>query len=131
VYTAKWEVPLSARLGRYRFVITAKRYRIRSEPFTMSPSRALEAKLVTSGNGRAFVQLEYPKPVVNVDLTYRPGIASGGTASFRVNDKPTNVKSRKGGLALRGRPGDEVALPAGAARDRYGNRTKNALGFSL
>jgi hypothetical protein len=85
---------------------------------------------VTSGNGRAFVQLEYPKPVVNVDLTYRPGLASGGVGRFRVNDKSAKVASRKSGLVLHGRAGSEVALPAGAARDRYGNRTRNALGFS-
>ncbi|MEX2458214.1 MAG: neutral/alkaline non-lysosomal ceramidase N-terminal domain-containing protein, partial [Actinomycetota bacterium] len=34
-YTAEWHVPAGTRSGSYRFVITAKRYRVASRPFTV------------------------------------------------------------------------------------------------
>jgi neutral ceramidase len=71
VYTAKWEVPLSARTGNYRFVITAKKYHLSSKPFRVAASHSLTASTV---DGK--LKLAYPKPVVNVDLTYRPEFAS-------------------------------------------------------
>ena len=132
VYTAKWEVPLSTPLGTYRFVVTGKKYKLASKPFRVVPSGGLEARLVSKTAGRAVVALDYPTPVVNVDLTYRPASASGGVALFRVNDKLVRVKVSRGGrFVVRGRAGDEVRLPAGAGRDAYGNRTSKALGFSL
>jgi neutral ceramidase len=132
VYTAKWEVPLSAKLGTYRFVVTANRYSIRSEPFSIKPASNLKARLVSKSPGRAVVELAYPEPVVNVDLTYRPDAAAGGVARFRVNDRIEQVRVRRGRrFVVRGRPGDEVRLPAGAGRDSYGNTTANVLGVSL
>jgi hypothetical protein len=133
VYTAKWEVPLSARLTTtYRFVVHGKKYTLASKPFKLKPAADLEARLVSKSPGRAVVQLAYPTPVVNVDLTYRPAAAAGGVAAFRVNDKLVRVKVARGGrFVIHGRPGDEVHLPAGAGRDRFGNRTSNAFGVSL
>ena len=63
----RWEVPLSQKPGRYRFVVTAKKYHLSSKPFKVSPSRHLKLD-----NGR----LAYPQPVVNHDITYRPAFAS-------------------------------------------------------
>ncbi|MFL5895259.1 MAG: neutral/alkaline non-lysosomal ceramidase N-terminal domain-containing protein [Thermoleophilaceae bacterium] len=132
VYTARWEVPLGAKLGSYRFVVTANRYHVASKPFKLAPSGALTSKLLSKANGRAVVQLAYPQPVPNEDLTYRPGVASGGVAKFVLNDKLRTVKVTRGGrFVVTGRPGDAVRLPAGAGRDRFGNRTQNVLGFSL
>jgi hypothetical protein len=122
VYTAKWEVPLSAQPGSYRFVVTAKKYQLSSKAFTVAPSEALDAK-VTDG----VVRLAYPQPVVNVDITYRPEFASGGgNARFLVDGKPRLVKASKAGrFSLPA--GAKVELPAGAARDRYGNRNDKPL----
>jgi neutral ceramidase len=131
VYTAKWEVPLSAQKGRYRFKVTANKYGLTSDAFKIAPSTALEARLVKKGGGQATVELAYPQPVTNVDLTYRPAAASGGAATFRINGRNRLVKVKRGRFVLKLRAGDEVALPAGAGRDRYGNKTNNALGFSL
>jgi neutral ceramidase len=121
LYTAKWEVPLSAQPGNYRFVVSAKKYQLSSKAFAVAPSQALEAK-----QADGVVRLAYPKPVVNVDITYRPEFASGGgTARFLVDGKPRVVKATKGG-GFRFPAGTKVELPAGAARDRYGNTNGNA-----
>src|SRR5206468_2868321 len=76
-YSARWEAPLSAPLGRYRFVVTANHYRVVSRAFVVSPSRSLTVTRV-SGRGPAQIALAYPAPVTNVDLTARPTRAYGG-----------------------------------------------------
>lgn len=77
-YTAKWEVPLSQKTGRYRFVITAKKYHLASKPFRVTVSSRLKLE-----NGK----LAYPEAVVNEDLTYRPKYAS---RTRRVNGRLTD-----------------------------------------
>jgi len=67
LYDARWEVPLSQAPGSYRFVVTAKKYKLASKPFAVSPDTSL-----TVADGK----LAYPQPVVNVDITYRPKYAS-------------------------------------------------------
>ena len=37
-YTARWEPALSAPTGRYRFVVTARRYRLVSRSFRLRPA---------------------------------------------------------------------------------------------
>ena len=50
---------------------------------------------------------------------------------FRVNDRIKQVRVKRGGrFVAPGRRGDEVRVPAGAARDAYGNSNSNAVGFS-
>jgi len=41
LYHAHWEVPLGAAAGRYRFVIPANRYGLKSRPFAVRRSRGL------------------------------------------------------------------------------------------
>jgi len=38
VYDAHWQVPRKAREGRYRFKVTANRYRLRSKRFAVDPA---------------------------------------------------------------------------------------------
>src|SRR3954469_13650080 len=61
-YTARWEVPLSARIGRYRFVVTANRYRAVSAPFAVHPTTAIKVQPVPGG-----VVLAYPPANNSVD----------------------------------------------------------------
>jgi neutral ceramidase len=68
-YSVEWEVPLSAPTGSYRFRVTAQRYALTSQPFTVTPSTALK---VVDG------RLEYPPAQTNVDLTARPKYAKPG-----------------------------------------------------
>lgn len=67
-YTASWEIPRSAALGSYRFVVTGNHYRLVSSAFTVTAATTLSVQ------GK---QVRYPDAVVNVDLTYRPGTADG------------------------------------------------------
>jgi hypothetical protein len=105
-YTAEWQVPIAAALGRYRFAVTARRYRLVSKPFRVSPSRALVVHPL--GGGR--VTLDYPAVDPMADLTERPAHAHGGTV-LKVR--------RRSGTVFTLAPGTRI--PAGAARDRYGN----------
>ena len=107
VHDVQWEVPRHAPAGRYRLVVTAKQYRLESEPFVVRPATSLE--LVQD---RRSVSLLYPAAETNVDLTHRPR-----TAPLR------SVRFGRRTLRVNGRP--VAKLPAGAtatgATDRWGN----------
>ena len=65
-YEAHWEPSFKQRTGRHRFLITAKRYRLKSKRFAVRPARRLQV----DGD-----RLRYPQPVENRDLTWRPARA--------------------------------------------------------
>jgi neutral ceramidase len=111
-YSAEWQVPLAQRVGRYRFVVTANRYRLASRSFRVRPSNALIVKAL--GGGR--VSLSYPPVDALADLTSRPAHPDGGQVA--------GVR-RRGGHVFKLPAG--AAVPKGAARDRYGNRNGAAL----
>lgn len=67
-YSAQWEVPRDAALGRYRFVVTGNHYRIMSSAFSVVPATTLSVQGTS---------VRYPDPIVNTDLTYRPLVADG------------------------------------------------------
>lgn len=94
LYTAEWQVPVGVRLGKYRFVVTANKYKLTSKPFAVVRSTAL--KLSDAGPGR--VAVKYPPVDILKDLTSR------------------RPKAR---ADLTVKPGQTIA--AGKARDRYGN----------
>ncbi len=125
-YTAQWEVPRSAPAGPYRLVVTAARYRLESTPFVVAPARTLHLE---ANDGT--VGLHYPDAVVDADLTTRPRRAGGGRITFVGADGTRRrVRIRRTGNApvpagLRA----PVRVPAGGARDRYGNTT--AAAFTL
>jgi hypothetical protein len=139
VYSAEWEVPLSAPRGTYRFVVHANGYRLESSSFRVVPSDALTVLRADASPGHVAVALAYPAPEVHedvgtpppdatADLTTRPKTASAGTVTFLVNDRPVTVRVRQGGrFEVPAGPGDGVTLRAGAGRDRYGNLTGNDL----
>jgi hypothetical protein len=121
-YDAEWEVPRDATLGRYRFVVTANRYKLTSAPFGVAPSRALTVERVPGG-----VALAYPPARENVDLTDRPRYATGGRVTFLVDGRRR--------VTVRHIRGTVFALPAGGtvevrpdeARDLDGNTNTNPL----
>jgi neutral ceramidase len=73
-YETIWEPPINAPAGRYRFLVTANRYRLASERFAVRPASGLEV----SRDG-ARPKLLYPPAVENVDLAWRPA----GTTDLR------------------------------------------------
>ena len=114
-YLARWEVPLSARRGRYRFLVTAKRYRLTSRTFRVRAAALIHA---VARGGRLL--LRYPHAVIDQDWTYRPSFAAGGAVTFLVDGRRFVVhESRARMFAIPA--GAHVVVPAGGARDRYGN----------
>jgi neutral ceramidase len=115
--TATWQVPLDAVVGRYRFVVTATRYRLVSSAFAVGPSRRLVATVKRSGSAST-ITLAYPPPVVNADLTSWPAAVTDGVVDAVVGGAKRRVVIRRGRAVVRS---GVVRVPAGAARDRYGN----------
>ena len=132
-------MPLGARTGRYRFVVTANRYRIASRSFHVRANPELTAVRVPADAGFVGIHLTYPPAIEHeavgdpagddtADLTYRPPFSRAGKARFLVNGNPVRVRARRGGLyEVRAGAGTVVVLRPGAARDRFGNRNGNAL----
>ncbi len=130
-YRALWEVPLDAAPGAYRFVVTAKRYRVVSRPFRVRRGAALTARPVRAPRGRAAFVLTYPTAQPYIDLTYRPATAAGGAAVVRVDGRKVVVRARRDGTFVLWAPaGSRVVVPARAARDRFGNVNARRLMFT-
>jgi neutral ceramidase len=130
-YAARWEAPLDTRLGRYRFRVTGNRYRLVSRPFRVRPSRQLTPTVARSRPGGAMIALAYPEPIENRDLTWRPPRAAGGRIVMRLDGQRVVVGTDERLFDIAARPGAEVVIRPGAARDRHGNRNARALRFRL
>jgi neutral ceramidase len=117
-YEATWEVPLTVPAGIYRLRVTAARYALSSTRFRVVPATSLAA--VARGGG---VRIAYPEPVVDVDLTARPAAANGGAVSYIAGGRRHTLRRRRG-TAFAVPAG--ATIPAGGARDRYGNRSAAA-----
>ena len=121
-YVARWRVPLSARRGTYRMVVTAKRYRLASPRFRVLANRRLKLRQLPATGGRVAVAIDYPPLRRDRDLTYRPRAADGGSVRFRVAGKSVLVRRSRGSVFSVGAPaGSPVSVPGFGARDRYGN----------
>jgi neutral ceramidase len=119
-YTATWEPPYTTPTGSYRFVITARRYRLVSRSFRLGPARNLT--VASEGTaGTTFVRLVYPPVRENEDLTFRPAHASNGTVTARVGAKAVKVRIVRGVARI---PTQGQSLSKIQARDRYGNSAK-------
>ncbi|HET8959869.1 neutral/alkaline non-lysosomal ceramidase N-terminal domain-containing protein [Nocardioides sp.] len=130
-YTARWEVPLDAGPGRYRFVVTAKRYRLASATFPVARGSLLSVRPVRAHAGRAAFTLAYPRPEPYADLTWRPQVARGSSVTVRVAGELVRVSpSRRGIFEVAAPPGSRVVVPAGTVGDPYGNRTRRRAAFT-
>ena len=127
-YTALWEAPRGAAPGRYRFAVRANRYQLHSKGFALRPSKSLLARQVRRRGAKVVIELRYPAPVENRDLTWRPRVAPGRRTRVRIGDRRVTVRAgRDGRFRIKAPRGSEVVVPAGAARDHYGNRNGNRL----
>ncbi len=95
-YTASWEVPRTARRGVYRLSVRAKRYRLDSRRFRIRRSEALRLEQAPAAPGRVAVRLRFPAARRDVDTTYRPSFASGGTVEFLVNGRLRKARRKRG-----------------------------------
>jgi neutral ceramidase len=118
-YETQWQVPLSAAVGTYRFVVTANRYRVSSTPFRVSPSTALTVRPA----GPHKVTLDYPGVDPATDLTARPVHADGGRIDALRGRHVYRIRRLRGPVFSLP-PGARIR--PGAARDLYGNRNSNA-----
>jgi neutral ceramidase len=118
-YRAAWEPPVSAPAGRYRFLVTASRYRLTSRPFALGPLRRLRAALTRTGR-RVVVRLLYPAAVPERDFTARPRAGASGTATLRVGGRHRTVRIRHGRATLHASRTQSIRVLSG--RDGLGNR---------
>jgi hypothetical protein len=103
-------------------VVSAKRYRLESQPFSVTPTRALTLRPVAAPAGRVAVALGYPAARELADFTDRPDMVRGGAVAFRVGGRTVRVRRARGGVFSVAAPGSAaVAVSPGAAHDRYGN----------
>jgi hypothetical protein len=120
-YRAQWEVPLAATPGHYRFLVTAKLYKLASHPFTVGIGA-----LLTPTASALTVQLAYPQAFLLNDWTFRPLLASGGSIKFLVDGRRRIVRERTASN-FPIPAGTSVSIPAGGAHDRYGNTNPSSI----
>jgi hypothetical protein len=127
-YTLDWEIPLDAATGRYRFVITATRYRLTSATFKVTRFSLLRISPVPAAPGRVAVSLSYPRADPISDLTTRPANASGGLVTFKVNGRRITARSKNGTrFSVPAPAGASVTIASGGARDRWGNANSGSV----
>ena len=121
-HSVAWEIPLNAPRGTYRFVVTAKRYRLTSRTFRVTGNGALKVVRIPARPGRVAVGLEYPGARRDVDLTHRPQYARGGVVRFRVGNRTVRVRRKKGRFfSVKVPAGAGVRVEARGARDLFHN----------
>lgn len=119
-YSAQWQVPIDARTGSYRFVVTANRYGLTSQPFRVSPATSLKARIVGISGHLARVALDYPPLEDASDLVSHPASASGGRVVADVAKHRVTAVARRGDITV---PlGRATTLTILSATDRWGNR---------
>jgi neutral ceramidase len=119
-HSAEWQVPIDARVGTYRFVVTANRYGLRSNPFAVSRATSLRARIVSVARHRARVALDYPPLDDAADLVSHPQSASGGRVGADVAGRRVVATARRGDVTV---PlGRAMTLTVLSATDRWGNR---------
>ena len=126
-HAVQWEIPRNAPRGRYRLLVTGKRYTLASHPFRVS-ARPLVLVAVPTRPGSLGVGLKYPGAVRDQDLTHRPVYARGGVVRFRVGGRTVTVRrSKTRFFSVKAPPGVPVSVPARGARDLPGNFNASAL----
>jgi neutral ceramidase len=130
-YTVEWEVPLSQVAGSYRLLVTATHYTLTSTAFAVAPNHDLQLAPAPEPAGRMGVGLSYPPANPLTDLTSRPTSVPAGSVGFLVNGQTVTGGHRAGDgaevFSIRVPPGASVTVPAGYARDRWGNTNGAAL----
>jgi hypothetical protein len=121
-YEARFEPAWTSPRGTYRFVITANRYRLESASFSVGGSPSLSIAGVGRDAKGVLVELRYPVAFENLDLLARPRTAAGGTIAYVAGGKRLTARVKRGTtFRLKAKPGQTVTIPAGGARDRFGN----------
>jgi hypothetical protein len=123
--TAEWHPGRAAPTGTYRFVVTARRYRLRSRPFALRPARSLRVTLARRGRAVS-VALRYPAAVPDRDLAGRPARAPRGRVTVVAGGRARTLPLRRGRATVAVPRGGHVCVARGAGRDVHGNRNGRA-----
>jgi hypothetical protein len=67
------------------------------------------------------VRLAYPPAIPELDFTARPGWATSGRATVRVDGRRVRVRIHGGAGTISAPASADVSVAPGAARDRFGN----------
>jgi neutral ceramidase len=127
-YTAQWQVPLSAAVGAYRFVISARRYELASSDFRVAEAKTLHVRVAGTSRGTATLRLDYPAVDDAHDFTSHSEFASSGLMRVSAGQRIWTIRGRRGRFVvrLRSRDARTVRVAPGAAEDRWGNRSDNS-----
>ena len=87
----------------------------------LGPARSLRIARLPARPGLLALTLRYPAPVPERDLTIRPGRARAGTVTLIGGARRSVRTLGEGGTLLVKPGGAPVRIPAGAARDSFGN----------
>ena len=126
-YRALWEIPVEQPLGKYRFVVTANRYRLVSHAFRVLRSSRLSIDRAASGGGSVTVRVDYPRAIPEKDLSYRPNAIDGGRVTFVAGARRFVARRRHGGRFSAHVPAGKVVVLPGGALDRFGNANGSAF----
>ncbi len=131
-YSARYDVPADAPLGKHRVRVLSGSYTLTTAPFTVAASsglRVLGAEVV----GRSVVfRAQNPAPDADRSVTWRPVAPSGGTLRFVAGGRTLTASYSRtlgGWVAPAGvlRAGSTVVVPAGGLVDGAGNRSGAAV----
>lgn len=137
-WDTRWDVPLDAATGGYRFVVTGKvyvsgairRYSVTSSAFQVVPADGLTATSATLGNGGVLIHAAYPAPDPAVNFRLRPASPADGTVTLTVTHADGSTATGSGAydapagayaVPVPAALGDVVNIAPGALKDRYGN----------
>ncbi len=85
-YTAEYEVPCDAAVGRHRFVVSSPSYRLETSPFEIEPSHSLQLQGASvDEDGHPVFHGQNPSPDPGTSLRSRPRRPEGGTVEFELD----------------------------------------------
>ena len=131
VYNARWEAPIDAPEGDYRMLVKANLYTLRSDEFELRSSNDLEPRVEHPRPGRAVISLGYPEPVPNQDFTDRPRHAKRPNIELSGDTDGVTAKREGSEVVVTGRPGTELRIRGGDARDEHGNANRSGADVEL
>jgi neutral ceramidase len=142
-WSTRWDVPLDAEEGAYRFVVTGQAYvdgaltpyTVTSREFSVTPSSGLRVTQVQVRENVVVVRSAYPPADPAVHFRERAAAPTSGSATVEVVRPDGSVVTAIGSYdeGLRGfvvpvAQGRSVRVPAGGLVDGWGN--SNAVGWT-
>jgi neutral ceramidase len=143
-WDTRWDVPLDAPAGAYRFVVTGKAYvdgvvrpyAVTSSTFRVIPNGALAVTGASLRGGAVLVRAAYPAPDPKVNFRLRAAGPTTGKVTVTVTRSTGATRTASGRfdpgagayvVATNASPGDRVTVASGGLVDGYGNANGTAF----